>query len=138
VHAAERAPIDCLADNVYYEAAHEPRAGKVAVAQVTMNRAQDYDGDVCAAVYEKAINARTGKKEAAFSWTLGARWRPHGMDRRAYAECLEISQAMLAGELQSPIGPDVKFYHATYVHPPWRGMIRVAQIGKHIFYRRPR
>ena len=30
--------IDCLADNIYYEARSEPEKGKVAVALVTLNR----------------------------------------------------------------------------------------------------
>ena len=32
--------LDCLAKNIYHEAAGEPFEGKVAVAQVTMNRAE--------------------------------------------------------------------------------------------------
>jgi spore germination cell wall hydrolase CwlJ-like protein len=33
--------LDCLTRNIYWEAASEPFEGKVAVAQVTMNRVQD-------------------------------------------------------------------------------------------------
>ena len=32
--------VDCLAQNIYYEAGWEPEQGKVAVAMVTMNRLQ--------------------------------------------------------------------------------------------------
>ena len=31
--------LNCLTRNIYYEAGHEPFEGKVAVAQVTLNRA---------------------------------------------------------------------------------------------------
>jgi N-acetylmuramoyl-L-alanine amidase len=133
--AAHADDLRCLADNVYYEAAFEPVEGKVAVAQVTINRA--HDGDVCAAVYAKALNPRTGKKEAAFSWTLGKRWRPRGVNAAAYWDCLIVAQQVLwLGRRSEAIG-DAEYYHATYVHPRWRGMVRVAKIGHHIFYRKP-
>jgi N-acetylmuramoyl-L-alanine amidase len=135
--AARADAVDCLADNIYFEAAFEPVEGKVAVANVTLNRAGGTsDEEVCGAVYAKAVNPRTGKKEAAFSWTLGARWRPHGVNLSAWAECFDIARSAIDGTLAVAVGPDVKFYHATYVHPRWHGMIRVAQIGHHIFYRR--
>jgi spore germination cell wall hydrolase CwlJ-like protein len=135
--AQAREPLDCLADNVYYEAAHEPYEGKLAVAQVTLNRARDLGGDICAAVYAKAVNPHTGKKEAAFSWTLGLRWRPRGMDVHAYAQSLWIATEVLEHGLRSSlIGEDVLQYHAAYVHPAWaRAQLRVARIGTHIFYR---
>ena len=37
IHTREK-QLDCLAINIYREAGHEPFEGKVAVAQVTMNR----------------------------------------------------------------------------------------------------
>ena len=47
--------LDCLAMNVYREAGHEPFEGKVAVAQVTLNRVNSnkFPRDVCAVVYQK-------------------------------------------------------------------------------------
>ena len=97
VTAGERTDERCLADNIYFEAAHEPLEGKLAVAQVTLNRARDAGVSVCNAVYFKAINPRTGKKEAAFSWTLGARWRPKAMDPLLHAWCAELAHDALAG-----------------------------------------
>jgi len=49
--------LDCLAKNIYHEAASEPFEGKVAVAQVTMNRAESgkFQSDVCAVVYQKNV-----------------------------------------------------------------------------------
>lgn len=128
----------CLTDNIYYEAASEPFEGKVAVAQVTMNRVADsFGGDsVCAVVYFKKINPNTGKKEAAFSWTLGSHWRTHFLSRHIYEECREIAKQMLAGELHSEvIGNDVEFYHADYIKARWApNHDEVAHIGHHIFY----
>ena len=36
-----RTQVDCLAENIYYEAGYEPRDGQIAVAMVTLNRVQD-------------------------------------------------------------------------------------------------
>jgi spore germination cell wall hydrolase CwlJ-like protein len=134
--AGERTDERCLADNIYFEAAHEPLDGKLAVAQVTLNRARDAGVSVCNAVYFKAINPRTGKKEAAFSWTLGARWRPKGMDPLLHAWCAELAHEALAGLRALPLPDDVRFYHATYVRPRWANQHEmVTRIGRHIFYR---
>ena len=134
--AGERTDESCLADNIYFEAAHEPLDGKLAVAQVTLNRARDAGVSVCNAVYFKAINPRTGKKEAAFSWTLGARWRPKGMDPLLHAWCAELAHEALAGARALPLPDDVRFYHATYIRPRWANQHEmVTRIGRHIFYR---
>jgi len=134
--AAERTDESCLADNIYFEAAHEPLDGKLAVAQVTLNRARDAGVSVCNAVYFKAINPHTGKKEAAFSWTLGARWRPKGVDPLLHAWCAELAHEALAGVRALPLPDDVRFYHAIYIRPRWANEHeKVTRIGRHIFYR---
>jgi spore germination cell wall hydrolase CwlJ-like protein len=60
--------LDCLAKNIYHEAAGESFEGKVAVAQVTMNRAESgkFPSDVCAVVYQK--NVFYEKVVCQFSW----------------------------------------------------------------------
>jgi spore germination cell wall hydrolase CwlJ-like protein len=134
--AGERTDESCLADNIYFEAAYEPLDGKLAVAQVTLARARDAGVSVCNAVYFKAINPRTGKKEAAFSWTLGARWRPKGVDPLLHAWCAELAREALAGARALPLPDDVRFYHAVYVRPRWANQLEmVTRIGLHIFYR---
>ena len=49
--------LNCLARNIYHEAGGEPFEGKVAVAQVTINRAEsgDFPSDICQVVYQKNI-----------------------------------------------------------------------------------
>jgi len=49
--------LECLAKNIYYEAGNEPFEGKVAVAQVTMNRVDSgkFGNGVCGVVYQKNI-----------------------------------------------------------------------------------
>lgn len=60
--------LECLAKNIYYEAGTEPFEGKVAVAQVTINRtkSKDFPKDICAVVYER--NIVYNKVICQFSW----------------------------------------------------------------------
>ena len=49
-----QAEIECMAKNIYFEAAVESTAGQLAVAQVTLNRVKSsyYPNTVCEVVYE--------------------------------------------------------------------------------------
>ena len=60
--------LDCLTKNIYNEAATEPFEGKVAVAQVTMNRVDSgkFGKGVCGVVYQK--NVIYEKVICQFSW----------------------------------------------------------------------
>jgi len=131
-------PVRCLTDNIYYESGFEPYEGQLAVAQVTLNRANNQKDQICSVVYYKKVNPRTGKKEAAFSWTLGKKWKPHGINYRKYQECLKLARAVLTKKVRSDIiDSSVKFYHASYIQLPlWASEHEeVATIGNHIFYR---
>ena len=46
--------LECMSKNIYFEAAMESTAGKLAVAQVTMNRvnSERYPSTVCKVVYQ--------------------------------------------------------------------------------------
>jgi len=55
VHASdENGENICLAKNIYFEAGNQPLAGKVAVAQVVLNRMEHsaYPEDVCGVIYD--------------------------------------------------------------------------------------
>ena len=60
--------LECLTRNIYWEAASEPFEGKVAVAQVTMNRVASgrFAPDVCGVVYQK--NVFYDRVVCQFSW----------------------------------------------------------------------
>ena len=56
--AAERTKqLECLTRNIYWESASEPFEGKVAVAQVTINRVASgkFASDICGVVYQKNV-----------------------------------------------------------------------------------
>lgn len=123
-----KADEDCLARNVFYEAGVEGYEGKIAVAQVTLNRLKrgHWGKNVCAVVYA----------HAQFSWTLDKKkkWaKPKG----------ELWAASRAAVRDFVGGVRVKklegshFYHTDYIQPPrWaKTKYQVQKIGQHIFYR---
>jgi spore germination cell wall hydrolase CwlJ-like protein len=126
--------MDCLAKNIYYEAASESYEGKLAVAQVTLNRTNSgrYPNSICGVVYQKdKVNGRT---VCQFSWVCEKVSAPRSkylweeaqyIARKALTE--PIAHAKLAEK-------QVMYFHATYVHPPWKKTGFVMQIGNHIFY----
>ena len=75
--------LECLALNIYREAGHEPFEGKVAVAQVTLNRVVDsrFPNTVCDVVYEKT--AVYSKVICQFSWYCDANHRNRKINDRA-------------------------------------------------------
>jgi spore germination cell wall hydrolase CwlJ-like protein len=124
--------LDCLAINIYREAGYEPFEGKVAVAQVTMNRVEDHQfpDDVCSVVYQKSAGTRV---VCQFSWYCDSvhRNRPVG---KGYAESYEVAKRVLLEGFRLPSLEDALFYHADYVSPGWK-LDRIGQIGTHIFYK---
>jgi spore germination cell wall hydrolase CwlJ-like protein len=115
---------DCLARNIYYEAGIEDRVGKIAVAQVTLNRLRTgYWGRV---VYAPAQFSWTKVKRRAWMPNVGPSWEE---SQQVAAEVLQHGTRIAT--LKTSL-----FYHADYiVKPYWSDNTkRVAHIGQHIFY----
>lgn len=123
----------CLAKNIYYEAGNEPFEGKVAVAQVTLNRAQheDFPNDICKVVYQK--NIFYAKTVCQFSWYCDRQALMRPMDSESYQESMIVAKKVLLEGFRLPSLHDALFYHANYVNPNWKKK-RIVQVGKHIFY----
>ena len=122
--------VDCLADNIYHEAGHEPENGRVAVALVTMNRVQDprYPKDICSVVKQKT------KSTCQFSWFCESGKRVSNTN--AYKEAQRVALFVYANyDKISDVTYGALFYHADYVNPRWRGLERTTVIGRHIFYK---
>lgn len=135
ITAAERtAQLDCLAQNIYYEAGHEPFEGKVAVAQVTMNRVASgkFGKGVCGVIYQK--NAVYEKVICQFSWVCETKSRIKPIHTADYVESVAVAKKVLLEEFRLPSLGDALFYHADYVNPNW-GKPKITQIGHHIFYK---
>jgi len=91
VSGEERArQLRCLTQNIYWEAASEPFEGKVAVAQVTLNRANSsqFPNDICAVVYQK--NVIYSKVVCQFSWYCDGTHRVKPVYQPLYNESAEV------------------------------------------------
>ena len=123
--------LGCLAKNIYHEAASEPFEGKVAVAQVTINRAGSgkFPSDICNVVYQK--NVVYGKVICQFSWYCQT--GPTVRSNTLYKESMEVAKKVLLENFRLPSMTKAMYYHADYVNPNWN-LPKISQIGRHIFY----
>jgi spore germination cell wall hydrolase CwlJ-like protein len=134
VTTAERErQLECLAMNIYREAGHEPFEGKVAVAQVTLNRAESgqFPSDICQVVYQK--NVVYEKVICQFSWYCDRAHKARPINRAAFAESEAVAKKVLLEGFRLDGLKRALYYHADYVNPGW-GKEKVATIGRHIFY----
>ena len=126
--------LGCLAKNIYHEAGSEPFEGKVAVAQVTMNRvnSSQFPGDVCKVIFQK--NVFYEKVVCQFSWTCDREVAFKPTNRANYNESMIAAQKVLLEDYRLPSLKNALYYHADYINPGWKKE-QVAKIGHHIFYK---
>ena len=126
--------LDCLTRNIYWEAASEPFEGKVAVAQVTMNRlATGRFGDsVCGVIYQK--NVFYERVICQFSWVCESTHKTRPIHQPLWAESELVAKKVLLENFRLPGMKEALFYHATYVSPGWKRE-KIQTIGQHIFYK---
>lgn len=132
VSAYSQKEIDCLAENIYYEANAEPLEGKIAVAQVTVNRSNNakYPDSICKVVYQKSKSG--GTVTCQFSWVCERHRRK--IDIEDLISARKIAIAVLSDKEGNPKLADALYFHAKHVRTSWSA-VRVATIGNHIFYR---
>jgi len=125
--------LTCLSKNIYYEAGGEPFEGKVAVAQVTINRAMDngFPDDVCQVIYQK--NIVYSKVLCQFSWVC-ENANPRPINMKAWAESQAVAKKVLLEGFRLPSLEKALYFHGDYINPGWK-RTKVAHIGNHIFYR---
>ena len=126
--------LDCLTRNIYWEAASEPFEGKVAVAQVTMNRVASgqFGEGVCGVVYQQ--NNYLGKIVCQFSWVCEATHKIRPIYPALYRESEEVAKKVLLENFRLSTMRDALYFHGDYVSPNW-GKKKISQIGRHIFYK---
>jgi N-acetylmuramoyl-L-alanine amidase len=127
--------LQCLAENIYFEARGEPLAGQYAVAEVTLNRthSRNFPHSICAVVHETRWDPGRHRFVADFSWTeLGTPSPAYGP---AWRQAMVVATAAY-DDLHAPLVPGALFYHTTSVRPGWaQSRTAIATIGNHIFYR---
>jgi spore germination cell wall hydrolase CwlJ-like protein len=126
--------LDCLTRNIYWEAASEPFEGKVAVAQVTMNRvAHGKFGDgVCGVIYQK--NVFYERVICQFSWVCETTHKTRPVYPPLWAESELVAKKVLLENFRLPGLENAMFYHATYISPGCKRE-KIQTIGRHIFYK---
>ena len=125
--------LDCLTRNIYWESANEPFEGKVAVAQVTINRVESgkFASDICGVVYQKNIIAE--KVVCQFSWMCDGSSKIKPIYPAHWKESEEVAKKVLLEGFRLPSVKNALYFHADYVKPQW-GKPQVAKFGRHIFY----
>lgn len=121
----------CMARNIYFEAGGESFEGKLAVAQVTMNRTKhpSFPKTICDVVYQK-INGIY-----QFSWVGEA--LKEVRNKYAWEESLIIARkALTEHKLHDTLyKTKAMYFHNHTVEPGWN-LRYVAKIGNHKFYTR--
>lgn len=125
--------LDCLTRNIYWEAASEPFEGKVAVAQVTLNRVEAgrWADSVCGVVYQKNIIYE--KVVCQFSWFCEGNHKTRPVHGPQWKESEEVAKRVLLEGFRLPSMREAYYYHADYVNPGWKKP-KIDKIGRHIFY----
>ena len=125
--------LHCMTQNVYYEAAHEPAEGKIAVAQVVMNRvaSSDFPNDPCQVIFQK--NHFYSRVVCQFSWYCDGSMYRRPIREDLWRESQDAAKLVLLENFRLTGLENALFYHADYVNPRWP-KDRITQIGRHIFY----
>lgn len=145
--------LKCLATNIFYEAGSESEKGKQAVARVVINRVKHgFAPNPCSVVYQVSTklipiesdeyadndNAIKKIKLCQFSWVCESDRRPLNPNDPRYKQSERIAYNVLAYDSYKDVIPStVLFFHNLWVNPMWPYR-KVAQIGNHIFYEKPK
>jgi N-acetylmuramoyl-L-alanine amidase len=130
----------CMAKNIYFEAGNQPLAGKVAVAQVVLNRIEHsaYGDTVCDVVYQARWrenwkgNMVPIRHQCQFSWFCDGK-SDEPLDTDTFFESYVIASDVLMGKY-----PDITegATHSIMVEPYWAETLNeTVQIQHHIFYK---
>ena len=126
----ESRDLECLTQAVYYEARGETAAGQAAVAQVVLNRTRHpaYPKTVCGVVFQRA------RASCQFSFACdGSVYRR--VETGAWRRAEQVAARALNGKVMSDVGNSTHF-HVASINPGWgASLLRVAQVGQHVFYR---
>jgi spore germination cell wall hydrolase CwlJ-like protein len=135
----------CMAQNIYFESGNQPFSGKLAVANVTLNRVSDHQfpDTICHVVYQSKEYKEswlTGEMipvrgQCQFSWFCDGR-SDEPRDSVTWLESIRIADLVLGSEQYLDITDGALWYHADYIYPYWADHLeRLVVIENHIFYK---
>ena len=123
--------LDCLTDAVYYEARGESERGQAAVAQVVLNRVRraGFPKSVCGVVFQGAA-----AHACQFSFVCDGAMS-QGRESAAWRRARGVARRALDGVVMQEVG-DATNFHVAHLGQIWgSGLIKVAQVGAHAFYK---
>lgn len=123
----------CMATAIYFEARGESVKGQIAVGQVIMTRVNSeyYPNTICGVVYQGQWN----RNACQFSFACDG--QPDvPKEKEEWETALKVAKDVISGKAYVEEVGGATHYHATYVSPPWRKLVKkVAKVGIHIFYK---
>jgi spore germination cell wall hydrolase CwlJ-like protein len=124
--------LECLSQAVYYEARGESAQGQAAVAQVVLNRVRHpaFPKTVCAVVFQGAAVGHGCQFSFACDGSMQDRREP-----AAWRRAETVAARALSGAVMAEVGRSTHFHAVGYGSQWDQDMIRVAQVGTHIFFR---
>ena len=136
--------LECMSKNIYFEAALESTAGKMAVAQVTMNRVRStqYPNTVCAVITQGKHykNGFPVRDRCQFSWYCDGKDDNVPHKGSMWRESQEVAKYVLLKPDLMDITDGATHYHADYISSPkWAHPRRkTVEIDTHIFFNHAR
>ena len=134
--------IYCMAQNIYFEAGNQPLAGKVAVAQVVVNRTRhpNYPTTACDVIYQAKWKENwLGKmvpirNQCQFSWFCDGK-SDDPVDSPTWMLSLKVARDVMQGAY-GDITEGSTHYLADSVYPYWADSLnQTVVINNHIFYK---
>lgn len=138
----------CLAENIYYEARSESVKGQVAVASVTLNRANDprFPNTICGVVRQSAISRVTKESVCAFSWYCEKKGKEIPLRNKdgsvnqpvvdQFQSATIVAIKVLGGYVEDNTFGATHFHNPFTSQPSWTAeMKKTMRIGNHDFYK---
>lgn len=132
----------CLAQNIYFEAANQPLAGRIAVANVVLNRVEDgqFPDTICGVIYQAKMkenwkgNMMPVRNQCQFSWYCDGK-SDEPTDSKTWIKAIRLADSILDGTY-TDITENALWYHADHVDPYWNDYLeQTVYINNHIFYK---
>ena len=136
----EKQQVECLAQNIYYEAGYEPTKGQIAVAMVTLNRVYsgNYPRSICGTMTQKIEDT------CQFSWycddykrvkAAAYRYTKHEKEVFEHSRAVALYTYLNYRNIED-VTKGALFFHTKDIKPQWNNVRVTTTIGNHIFYKR--
>lgn len=122
--------LNCLAENIYFEASTQSLAGKMAVGFVVLNRVNSplYPKTICGVVKQRSNNG------CQFSWVCNQKTLI-SYNSNSWKQSKSIAIKLLNNK-NIDITEGSTYYHNIHVNPNWnKKFVYVTRIDSHLFYK---